>query len=100
MDAEKEKQDDLDCSNGEGKFVNDLQQAETQVDLDSHLDEILDRKFDIHIVPWLFGIWSVPTSGPFWEIYVFLTHSSGSLPLLTEATLATPRSMAWLKIWA
>lgn len=57
MDAEKEKQDDLDCSNGEGKFVNDLQQAETQVDLDSHLDEILDRKFDIHIVPWLFGIW-------------------------------------------
>ncbi|TPX09562.1 uncharacterized protein E0L32_009305 [Thyridium curvatum] len=27
------------------------------IELDPHLDKKLDRKFDLHIIPWLFGIW-------------------------------------------
>jgi hypothetical protein len=26
-------------------------------ELDPIIDKRLDRKFDLHIVPWLFGIW-------------------------------------------
>jgi hypothetical protein len=31
----------------------------SQGDLEGHenLDRQLDRKFDLHIIPWLFGIW-------------------------------------------
>jgi hypothetical protein len=35
--------------------------GETQVIMDSevdvHLSKKLDKKFDLHIVPWIFGIW-------------------------------------------
>jgi len=47
---------------GEKKELEELNQAEETVDeeqvyLDPQLDKRLDRKFDLHIVPWLFGIW-------------------------------------------
>ena len=30
---------------------------EAQVAIDPAMDKILTRKFDLHIIPWLFGIW-------------------------------------------
>ena len=31
--------------------------GQTAFDVDSAASHKLDRKFDLHIVPWLFGIW-------------------------------------------
>lgn len=58
MDPEKDGTADS-CKHPkvEGTHVEDLTAAESQDDSFSHLDKILDRKFDLHIVPWLFGIW-------------------------------------------
>ena len=36
--------------------------VESQIaQLDPAMDKRLTRKFDMHIIPWLFGIWSVPS---------------------------------------
>ncbi|RJE18534.1 Major Facilitator Superfamily [Aspergillus sclerotialis] len=47
--------------------IDDEKQVESDVEvirrqqghtpLDPHLDKRLDRKFDLHIIPWIFGIW-------------------------------------------
>jgi hypothetical protein len=44
----------------ERKHENDdrhLEQVETQYDIDPIIDKRVTRKFDVHIIPWLFGIW-------------------------------------------
>lgn len=35
----------------------ELNTAETQVHIDPEVEKIIVRKFDKHIVPWLFGLW-------------------------------------------
>jgi hypothetical protein len=58
MDPEKESPlNSGDHPKVEGSHVEDLVVAESQDDTNFHLDRILDRKFDLRIVPWLFGIW-------------------------------------------
>jgi hypothetical protein len=39
------------------KHVETIYPAQTQQDISEELDRIVTRKFDKHIVPWLFGIW-------------------------------------------
>lgn len=34
-----------------------LEQVETQYDIDPAIEKRVTRKFDLHIIPWLFGIW-------------------------------------------
>lgn len=41
----------------EDSHVEDLRRQQTNIYIDPQLDKRLDRKFDSHIVPWLFGIW-------------------------------------------
>ena len=36
-----------------------------QANLNPLLDRRLNRKFDLHILPWLFGIWQAPLPPPF-----------------------------------
>ncbi|KAM0819188.1 putative Major facilitator superfamily domain-containing protein [Seiridium cardinale] len=47
----------VDFSKAEAGHFEDTQGIESFQDLDTHLDAKIDRKFDLHIVPWLFGIW-------------------------------------------
>lgn len=37
--------------------VEDLRRQQTHIYIDPKLDKRIDRKFDKHIMPWLFGIW-------------------------------------------
>lgn len=37
--------------------VEALRQEQTHTEIDRQLDKRIDRKFDLHIMPWLFGIW-------------------------------------------
>ncbi|KAI1847785.1 hypothetical protein JX265_009213 [Neoarthrinium moseri] len=55
MDPEKGSAEDAtDLNKAQGSHVENLH---SHANLDSHIDSILDRKFDLHIIPWLFGIW-------------------------------------------
>jgi hypothetical protein len=37
--------------------VEALRRQQAHTDIDPQLDKRLDRKFDLRIMPWLFGIW-------------------------------------------
>jgi hypothetical protein len=34
-----------------------LRRQQTQIEIDPKIDKIVTRKFDLRIIPWLFGIW-------------------------------------------
>jgi len=37
--------------------VETLRREQTHSPIDPQMDRRLNRKFDIHLIPWLFGIW-------------------------------------------
>lgn len=41
----------------DANHVEKLRQQQSHADIDPELDRRLNRKFDLQIVPWLFGIW-------------------------------------------
>ncbi|QKX59302.1 uncharacterized protein TRUGW13939_06434 [Talaromyces rugulosus] len=41
----------------ENSHLEVIRQDQSLFEIPDHIDKILDRKFDRHIVPWLFGIW-------------------------------------------
>lgn len=43
----------------EESHVEVLRKEQLPVEIPEKLDKHLDRKFDRHIIPWLFGIWCV-----------------------------------------
>ena len=43
--------------NGYGEARIEKLSAEEPYDTDPALDKRVTRKFDLHIIPWLFGIW-------------------------------------------
>jgi hypothetical protein len=43
----------------ENSHLEVIRQDQSLFEIPDHIDKILDRKFDRHIVPWLFGIWCV-----------------------------------------
>lgn len=62
MLPEKEVQPSLPSSNdklenGYGEARIEKLAAEETYDTDPALDRRVTRKFDLHIIPWLFGIW-------------------------------------------
>ncbi|KAK1625166.1 major facilitator superfamily domain-containing protein [Colletotrichum phormii] len=52
-----EKHDAFEDSNPEDSHVENIRQSQVHYEIDPALSKRLDRKFDIHIIPWLFGIW-------------------------------------------
>lgn len=58
MEAGKESSEKgVDYTKPEAGHVEGLPAIASHQDVDSPLDAQIDRKFDLHIVPWLFGIW-------------------------------------------
>lgn len=43
----------------EKSHVEILRQDQSSAEIPGQIDKIVDRKFDRHIIPWLFGIWCV-----------------------------------------
>lgn len=43
----------------EKSHVELLRQSQSLLEIPDQINKIVDRKFDRHIVPWLFGIWCV-----------------------------------------
>lgn len=41
--------------------VEKLREEQAMSEIDPDIDRRVTRKFDLHIVPWLFGIWSAYT---------------------------------------
>lgn len=48
-----------DHKNPAENHVEMLRKEQTQIELDPEVDNRVTWKFDIHIIPWLFGIWFV-----------------------------------------
>lgn len=44
-------------SKPEESHVERIRQSQAHYEIDPVLSKRLDRKFDVHIIPWLFGIW-------------------------------------------
>lgn len=44
--------------------IETLRRNQVHTEIDVQLDKRLDRKFDLHIMPWLFGIWCVFVPDP------------------------------------
>lgn len=58
MDREKDRHSESgDLPKAAEAHVEDSQTIESAQDVDTSLDKRIDRKFDYHIVPWIFGIW-------------------------------------------
>lgn len=47
----------LDPEKASGNHVEALRRGQEHTDIDPQTEKRLDRKFDLHIMPWLFGIW-------------------------------------------
>jgi len=41
----------------EKSYVEKIDSGEAEYQIDPIIDKSLTRKFDMHIVPWLFGLW-------------------------------------------
>ncbi|KAF4460682.1 major facilitator superfamily transporter [Fusarium albosuccineum] len=48
---------DLEVSKPAETHVEKLRRQQTQTEIDPVMDKSIDRKCDLHIIPWLFGIW-------------------------------------------
>lgn len=46
-----------DFTKAEANHLEGLGHVDSHVDVDPHVNKTIDRKFDLHILPWLFGIW-------------------------------------------
>lgn len=61
MDAEKAPTPELGSENDiykpEETHVEELRREQTHVDIDPAIYRKLNRKFDLHVIPFLFGIW-------------------------------------------
>lgn len=44
-------------SKPEESHVESIRHSQVHYEIDPTLSKCLDRKFDVHIIPWLFGIW-------------------------------------------
>lgn len=43
-----------------GDHVEELRKEQTRFEIDPSIDRKLNRKFDLHVIPFLFGIWYGP----------------------------------------
>lgn len=59
LDIQKDSSEKVDDLGTAEANLEVIQEINMHQDVDSHLDKKIDRKFDLHIVPWIFGIWSV-----------------------------------------
>jgi hypothetical protein len=92
-----EKKDDLERP--EENHVEILRKEQTQIEIDPQIDDRVTWKFDIHIIPWLFGIWYVFDSSSFARLkYISnkgrrLTYmfQKGYLHSLTEVMSEMPK---------
>jgi hypothetical protein len=61
MDPEKASTPEIGSDNDIFKpqetHVEELKQEQTHVDVDPAIHRRLNRKFDLHVIPFLFGIW-------------------------------------------
>lgn len=60
MKGEAPQQDletEMDCEKQVESHVEAIRRQQGHTELDPLLDKRLDRKFDLHIIPWIFGIW-------------------------------------------
>lgn len=61
MDPEKAPTPEMGSENDSFKpketHVEELSREQTHVDIDSAVHRNLNRKFDLHVIPFLFGIW-------------------------------------------
>ncbi|KAJ0302376.1 hypothetical protein Brms1b_012073 [Colletotrichum noveboracense] len=56
-DGTFEVHDDIENGKPSDSHVENIRQSQPHFDIDPVLSKKLDRKFDYHIIPWLFGIW-------------------------------------------
>lgn len=52
-----ERTSDIESQKAEIAHLETISRAQTQEGIPEELDKIVTRKFDRHIIPWLFGIW-------------------------------------------
>lgn len=61
MDPEKAPTPDVASENDffkpDGTHIEELRREQTHVDIDPAVHRKLNRKFDLHVIPFLFGIW-------------------------------------------
>jgi hypothetical protein len=93
--AESPKEFRLETQKPEESHVEMLRREQTHVDIPVDVAKIATRKFDRHIIPWLFGIWCElrPKS-----LQYVSNNAAGSSLSLTEAISVMPKSTAWLRI--
>ena len=48
---------DADVEKARLDHIEELRRQQTQYEIPEHIDKAVNRKFDRHLVPWLFGIW-------------------------------------------
>ena len=74
--------------NLQASHIEQLRREQTRLELDHYLDNRVTRKFDLHILPWLFGIWYV---GCIPQDPILLTGPQVLHVHFTEATLEMQR---------
>ena len=57
MKVEGAPDNDIETGKPAQSHVEAIRQQQGRTAIDPEINKRLDRKFDLHIIPWLFGIW-------------------------------------------